>query len=227
MDLKRQLATIPLFANLDDGEYASLAAICTSRDYRRGTEIFSENDPGDGFYILVSGRVKIYKLSADGREQILHILGPGEPFGEAAVFAGSNFPASAVALAASTVFFIPREPFVDLINRMPQLAMNMMASMSRRMKKFAGMIEALSLKEVPARLAAHMIFLSEREDGGDEIRLSISKAQLASILGTIPETLSRILKKMSAGGYIEVKGPKIRIHDKNGLEALATGLEKL
>ncbi len=227
MDIKRQLAAIPLLANLNREEYQSLAEIVISRKYERGAEIFSENDPGNGLYLLVSGRVKIYKLSADGREQILHILGPGDPFGEAAVFVGSNFPATASALTASTVFFIPREPFVDLINRMPQLAMNIMASMSRRLKKFAGMIEALSLKEVPARLATHMLFLSSQEGGREDIRLNISKAQLASLLGTIPETLSRILKKMSARGYIEVKGPRIRIKDRNGLEALATGMEKL
>ena len=196
-------------------------------EFGRGREIFSENDPGTSFYILVAGRVKIYKLSAEGREQILHILGPGEPFGEAAVFAGSNFPASAVALTGSRVFFIPRDPFVELINRMPQLAMNIMASMSRRLKKFTGMIEALSLKEVPARLAAHMLFLYEQDPGREEVHLNISKAQLASLLGTIPETLSRILKKMSENGYIEVKGPRIRLLDQEGIEGLATGMEKL
>jgi len=110
---------------------------------------------------------------------------------------------------------------------MPQLAMNIMASMSRRLKKFTGMIEALSLKEVPARLAAHMLFLYEQDPGREEVHLNISKAQLASLLGTIPETLSRILKKMSENGYIEVKGPRIRLLDQEGIEGLATGMEKL
>ncbi len=227
MDIEKQLAVIPLFANLSPDEYRSLAAIATVREYGRGAALFGDGEPGDGLYILLSGRVKIYKVSADGREQILHILGPGEPFGEAAVFAGSSFPANATALSAVRVFFIPRKPFVELIHRMPQLAMNIMASMSRRLKKFAGMIEALSLKEVPARLAAHMLFIAGPDCEGKIIRLKISKAQLASFLGTIPETLSRIFKKMSARGYIEVNGPVITIRDCEGLEALAHGLERL
>ena len=227
MNIEKQLAAIPLFAKLSPEEYRGLAAIAAVREYPRGAAIFGDGDPGEGLYILLAGRVKIYKVSSEGREQILHILGPGEPFGEAAVFAGSSFPANATALTAVRVFFIPREPFVGLIRQTPQLAMNIMASMSRRLKKFAGMIESLSLKEVPARLAAHMLFIAGPDCDGKVIRLKISKAQLAAFLGTIPETLSRIFKKMSERGYIEVKGPQITIRDSRGLEDLAQGWEKL
>ena len=104
--------------------------------------------------------------------------------------------------------------------------MNMLGALSLRLKKFAGMIEALSLKEVPGRLASHLILLSNQQEA-DEFPLNISKTQLASLLGTIPETLSRIFKKLNDNGYIESKGSRIRIIDHDGLEDLASGEVKL
>lgn len=226
MELTRILAAIPLFNGLSDQQLADLTMIVTDQQYKRGTTIFAEGDRGLGFFILVSGQVKIYKMSVDGKEQILHIFGPGEPFAEAAVFTGKSYPAYADALQNSRVLFIPRDSFVTLIQENPALAMNMLGALSVRLKKFAGMIEALSLKEVPGRLAAHLLLLSGQQDS-DIFDLNIGKAQLASILGTIPETLSRIFKKLSEGGYIEVQGARIKIIDREGLEALASGEEKL
>lgn len=226
MELLKIIANIPLFNGLTEPQLAELAMIVTDQQFKRGVTIFAEGDRGVGFYILVAGQVKIYKMSVDGKEQTLHIFGPGEPFAEAAVFTGKSYPAYAETMQDSRVLFIPREAFVTLIGTNPALAMNMLGALSQRLKKFAGMIEALSLKEVPGRLAAHLLLLSGQQ-GGDEFNLNIGKAQLASILGTIPETLSRIFKKLSEGGYIEVQGAKIRIVDREGLEALASGEEKL
>ncbi|HSH12961.1 MAG TPA: Crp/Fnr family transcriptional regulator [Desulfurivibrionaceae bacterium] len=226
MELMKILANIPLFNGLTEPQLADLAMIVTDQQFKRGTTIFAEGDRGVGFYILIEGQVKIYKMSVDGKEQTLHIFGPGEPFAEAAVFTGKSYPAYADAMQNSRALFIPREAFVTLIGKNPALAMNMLGALSQRLKKFAGMIEALSLKEVPGRLAAHLLLLSGQQ-GGDEFTLNIGKAQLASILGTIPETLSRIFKKLSEGGYIEAQGAKIKIVDREGLEALASGEEKL
>ncbi len=226
MELMKIIANIPLFNGLTEPQLAELAMIVTDQQFKRGTTIFAEGDRGVGFYILIAGQVKIYKMSMDGKEQTLHIFGPGEPFAEAAVFTGKSYPAYADAMQDSRVLFIPRDSFVALISNNPALAMNMLGALSQRLKKFAGMIEALSLKEVPGRLAAHLLLLSGQQ-GGDEFNLNIGKAQLASILGTIPETLSRIFKKLSEGGYIEVQGAKIKIVARAGLEALASGEEKL
>jgi CRP/FNR family transcriptional regulator len=220
------LKTIQLFNGLTEQQLADLALIISEQDYRKGANIFAEGDDGVGFYILVAGQVKIYKLSMDGKEQILHIFGPGEPFAEAAVFTGRSFPAYADAMQNSRVLFIPRQAFVDLIKANPALAMNMLGTLSLRLKKFAGMIEALSLKEVPGRLAAHLLLLSEQQ-GRDDFPLNINKTQLASLLGTIPETLSRIFNKLNSQGYLESTGPRIVILNREGLEALASGEEKL
>ncbi len=226
MEITGILRETPLFDGLTEQQLEELAMIITDQDFKKGTTIFAEGDEGIGFYILVSGQVKIYKLSMDGKEQILHIFGPGEPFAEAAVFTGRAFPAYADAMQNSRTFFIPRKAFVSLIKENPSLAMNMLGALSQRLKKFAGMIEALSLKEVPGRLASHLLLL-ENQSANDEFPLNISKTQLASLLGTIPETLSRIFKKLNDNGYIESKGSRIRIIDHDRLEDLASGEEKL
>ncbi|MCX5875034.1 MAG: Crp/Fnr family transcriptional regulator [Deltaproteobacteria bacterium] len=226
MELMSFLKQVPLFAGLTAEQYDELAMIITLQDYGRSQSIFAEGDPGTGFYVVMEGLVKIYKLSMEGKEQILHIFGPGEPFAEAAVFMGSTFPAHALALEKSRALFIPRRAFIDLIQTNPALAMNMLAALSMRLKKFAHLIEDLSLKEVPGRVAAHLLFLSTQQGDSDTVKLNIGKAQLASLLGTIPETLSRILTKLSKQGLISSEGAQITILDRDGLEDLAMG-EKL
>jgi len=227
MNLQETLAGIPLFKGLTGEQYDELAMIVVDQEFGRGRTIFSEGDDGVGFYVLISGLVKIYKLSPEGKEQILHVFGPGEPFAEAAVFAGSSYPAHALALQPSRVFFFPRPAFRDLIKANPSLAMNMMASLSLRLKRFAHMIEDLSLKEVPGRLAAHLLDLSSSQGEAEQVQLQIAKAHLASLLGTIPETLSRILTRMSKQGLIAVDGQNIRLLDRDQLEDLAAGESRL
>jgi CRP/FNR family transcriptional regulator len=227
MDIAKRLATISLFQNLAPQYYDELTRIVRIKEFEKNQFIFSEGDDGVGFYVIVKGRVKIYKMSPEGKEQILHILGPGEPFAEVAVFSGVHYPANAETMAASSLFFFPKDGFIKLISRNPSLAMNMLAALSLRLKQFSHMIEALSLKEVPGRLAAHLLYLSEQQEEASELRLDIAKVQLAGLLGTIPETLSRIFKKMNEQGLIESSGAAISILDRQGLEDLASGESRL
>ena len=226
IDVSKQLAGIPLLAGLSKPQYDALARIAVRRSGRKGERIFSEGDAGTGFYVVVTGRVKIFKVSADGKEQILHLFGPGESFGEVSVFTGQGFPADAVTAVQSTLLFFPRQGFSALIRKDPTLALNMMAQLSRRLMEFAGLIEDLSLKEVPGRLAKYLLYLSEKSGEG-EMTLDVSKGQLASLLGTIPETLSRILAKMNRQELIRSRGAQIRIMDRPGLEAIALEGKKL
>jgi CRP/FNR family transcriptional regulator, dissimilatory nitrate respiration regulator len=228
MKLTDQIAAIPLFQGLSRGEYEDLAMIVVDQVIRRGQTIFEEGEEGSGFYVILSGRVKIFKLSLDGKEQILHILTTGEPFGEVPVFAGEKFPAHAQAMEDSRVFFFPRPAFVDLVKKNPSLALNMLAVLSRRLRKLASLVEDLSLKEVPGRLAAYLLYLSEGKKGAVEVELDVSKNQLASLLGTIPETLSRILARLTREGFIKSNRPRqIQLLDRKGMEELASGERKL
>jgi CRP/FNR family transcriptional regulator len=221
MDIIKHIGSIPFFEELPNEQIEDLSMIITDQVFDRGQIIFSEGDDGNGFYVVVSGRVKIFKLSPEGKEQILHIFGPGDPFGEVAVFAGQHFPANAEAMESSRIFFFPRESFSDLIKNNPSLALNMLAILSKRLRRFANLIDDLSLKEVPGRLAAHLLYLSGQAEGTEQLELNITKTQLASLLGTIPETLSRILGKMLKQGLIESDGRRIKILDREALEELA------
>ena len=215
------ISETPLFGGLPENQLEEIKQIALDRSYSKGETIFLEGDDGNGFYVVVEGRIKIYKVSSEGKEQILHIFGAGEPFGEVPVFTGKPFPANAESLAKSRLLFFPRKAFVDLISDNPSLALNMLAVLSTRLRRFTVQIENLSLKEVPSRLAAYLIYLAEEQGRRDSVKLHISKGQLASLLGTIPETLSRIFAKMSAQNLIQVYGRDINLLDFTGLEALA------
>ena len=189
--------------------------------FNKGEMIFHEGDKGDGFYMVDKGKIKVFKLSFEGKEQILHIYGPGKIFGEVPAFEGKNFPASSMTLEKSTILFLPRDKFVDLITATPGLGMNMLADLSRRLREFTIQIENLSLKEVPARIAAYIITLSLEQGNEAQVTLPISKAQLSNLIGTTPETVSRIFKKMMAVSLINVKGKIIDIKDPDGLADLS------
>lgn len=205
-----------LFAGLGVDEITLLLQICHEVSYKKGSTIFFENDLGEGFYLIAEGTIKVYKMSASGKEQILHILGGGETFGEAAVFQGRSFPANADALTAAKVLYFPKKDFVNLIQEKPLISMHMLALLAMRLRKFTKQIENLSLKEVPQRLADYLLVLVE--ENGMKLRLPISKGQLASLLGTAPETLSRIFNQFSSEGLIEIQGKDVQVLDKEGLE---------
>ncbi|MBW1781178.1 MAG: Crp/Fnr family transcriptional regulator [Deltaproteobacteria bacterium] len=210
-----------LFKGLPETQIREIEGIAVDLLFTKGQTIFFDGDEGNGFYLVATGLVKIFKASLEGKEQILHILGPGEPFGEVPVFTGSQFPANAEAIAESRILFFPRTAFVDLITANPSLALNMLAVLSLRLRQFTVQVENLSLKEVPGRLAAYLLYLADEQKKKVLVGLDISKGHLASLLGTSPETLSRIFSKMSGQGLIEVEGRTIRLLDRNGLAALA------
>ena len=212
------LAASPLFHGLPLEQLAAVKAIAVAKTYDRGESIFAEGDSGAGFYLVADGKVKVFKLSPAGKEYILHIFGPGEPFGEVGVFHGQPFPANAETLAPSRLLYFPRADFARLLAD-SAIAMNLLAVMALRLRRFASQIENLSLKEVPSRLASYLLYLSEEQDDRSQVILDISKGQLASLLGTSPETLSRIFAKMTEEGLIEVRGRVIVLNDVPGLNA--------
>lgn len=227
MDIRKHLSQVDLFNGLTLQQLEEVVRIVSDKEYKKGEPVFYDGDEGIGFYIVISGRVKVFKVSPDGKEQIMHIFGPGQPFAEVPVFEGSRYPANAEAMERSRLYFLPKKGFVQLIHENPSLAMNMLASLSQRLKQFSHLIESLSLKEVPGRLASYLLYLSDRNGSIDEFDLDIAKSQLASFLGTIPETLSRIFTKMANKELVRINGPQIAILDRIGLEELAEGETKL
>ncbi len=222
MEKKRNIiSNTPLFGGLPENQLEEVAGISIQKDFQKGEFVFLEQDPATGFYIVIDGLVKIYKSSADGKEHILHIFGKGEPFGEVPVFSQGVFPANAVVLEKSSLLFFPGTDFIELISKNPSLSLNMLAILAERLRQFTVQIENLSLKEVPARLAAYLLELAKQQKTPDKVTLPFAKAQLASSLGTIPETLSRIFNKMSAMNIIRLEGKDIYLQDRSRLNDLA------
>jgi len=215
------LARIPLFSGLSRAQLDQFQNIALEKNFGRGELIFSEGDEGSGFYVILRGTVKIFKVSPDGKEHILHIFSSGQTFGEVPVFAGEHFPANAEALHDARVLFFPRPAFVALLEKNPTLSLKLLADLSLKLRQFTVQTENLSLKEIPARLATYLLYLADEQGSFDQVTLSISKGQLASLLGTIPETLSRMFAKLSSQQLIQVDGRKIVLLDTEGLKDLA------
>lgn len=227
MNIQFFLSRLPLFNGLPEGDLKALSGIVVERPYTADEMIFAEGDRAEGLNIVFSGRVKIFKLAPNGKEQILHIMGPGEPFAEVPVFQGGHYPASAEAIEASRVLFIPRDGLIDMIRKNPALALDMLAVLSRRLREFTATIENLSLRGVPERLSAYLLHVSDLEKGAAEFELGIKKGLLAGLLGTTGESVSRVLAKMSQAGILRVQGKKIAILDRRALSDVAAAKRAL
>ncbi len=212
------ISKVPFLSALPDETIEKILNISEIKEFAKGETIFLEGDTGDGFYILIKGLIKIFKVSFDGKEQILHFIREGEPFAEVPVFSGKTYPASAEAIKKSKILFFPKAAFIKLISEEPSVAMSMLAVLAKRMREFTIQVEDLSLKRVSERVASYILYVS-----GDkkDMTLDISKTNLANLLGTLPETLSRILNKMSLEGLIKVEGKIFTILNKKGLEDVA------
>lgn len=219
MTSEKKIPAISFFEGLSGEQQASMIAIGVSRRVEKGQTIFLDGDRATGFYIVLSGKVKIYKLAPEGKEQILHVFGAGEPFGEVPTFANAFFPAHAEAVEKTRLLFFPREAFLGQIRKDPDLAMGMLATLSRRLLHMTRMVEGLSLQNVSTRLAAYLVRLSEDQKQAATVQLDINKGQLASLLGTVPETLSRALNRLISQNLIQVQGRRITILDRTGLQA--------
>ena len=231
-----QLRRCPLFAGLQEKDLQKIKAVATPRQLRKREVLFSDGVEAKGFYVILTGKVKLYKISPEGKEQILHIVSAPDTFAEAALFLEGTYPAFAEALMDSQLLFFPKRNFIELIEKNPQLSINMIVSLSQYLKRFASLIEELSLKEVSSRIAKYLIDLSLKLSKVDttqfregkvstEIELDLSKTQLASKLGTISETLSRTLAKMRAKKIIDVKKNRILILNRELLEEMASGMK--
>ncbi len=224
--LREMLSQCPLFEGLSDMDRGRLIELAIQRHLPKKALLFGEGDQADGFYLILSGSVKVFKTSPDGKEHILHIFGPGEPVGEVPVFSGKAFPAFAETLKKSDLLYFPRSRFLDLASRRPQILLNMLATLSVRLRQFAQKIEQLSLKEVASRLSETLLELAGEPSGTGKngvAQLRITKGQLASQLGTTPETLSRTFQKMTRLGLIRVQSRRVEVLDRRGLQELASG----
>ena len=225
MNVAAVLANCQLFAGLPAADVQRLAELAVVRRVPPGTTLFEQGDTCDRFYVVGSGRVKVYKLGEGGREQILHVVHPGESFAEAALFAGRAFPASAQTLEESVLLAVPAAGFLDLLRRDAELSLRLMASLTRWLRRLVDLVEDLSLHDVQTRLAGFLLREAEARSldlrSGARIPLGTTKSLLARRLGTVSETLSRTLYKLQKEGAIRVSARDVFVVDPRRLRALA------
>ncbi|MBD2576603.1 Crp/Fnr family transcriptional regulator [Oscillatoria sp. FACHB-1406] len=225
-ELEVWLQTTLIFRGLSTEQLESLGKIARLQSIDKGGAIFHQGTTATGFFIVKSGRVKVFKVSPNGKEQILHIFEAQDYFAEVPAFDGKTFPASAEALEAVELIFFPRLAFLELLERYPAIAIRMLTSLSLRLRQLTQLVENLSFKEVPQRLAAYLLDLSDRANNSDTVTLDLAKGQLAAALGTIPATLSRAFYRLSNEGIIAMNGSQIELRDRDRLLQLSQASDR-
>jgi len=215
------LRKTPLFASLTEAEMRALAARISRKRFQKDEQLFAEGDPCTGLYLVANGKIRIFKLSPSGREQILAVEGPGSSFAELPVFDGGNYPAAASALEDTEVLFISRKDFQNFCREHPDVGLKVIAVVGSRLRRLVGLIEELSFTTVRQRLIALILRLAQaegvRSTEGVRIELTKSHQDLAAELGTVRELVSRNLSRLEAEGFLDVEGRKIVVKDLPGL----------
>lgn len=224
LDDKETLRSIALFSELSIDELRKISSFSKIKNFKKNEIIFREDDFYLGFYILLKGTIKIFKLSPKGKESVLHIIKPLNAFADIPLFDGGNYPVNAVAVEESIALLIPKDKFLALLKSDSDMALKMLSGFAKRLKSLINQVNNLNSSEVHVRLAKYL--LNEVKSSGTEklpepfIKLSIPKATLAAFIGTITETLSRTFKKLQDDKIIRVVGKKIFISDFDRLKKL-------
>jgi len=213
-----------LFSDLSDRELTKIENIALIKRVDKGKVVIREGARANGFFIVSSGRVKIYKISPEGRERTMFIAEKTDMFAEVAMFSGDSYPAYADALSRCELLFIPKSEFIELLKESPELSIKMLGSLSKIIRRFNSMIEDLSLKEVPSRFAKYLLDLSVKHKS-DSFELDVKKSDIALRLGTASETLSRTIKKFREKKIISITSKQIKILKKELLRKIASGFK--
>lgn len=215
----------PLFAELSDEELDFLARRALPQRRESGEMIFAEGDPCRGLFVVESGQVRIFKISAEGREQVLLVTGPGGTVAELPVFDGGPYPASASAATDAVLLEVRRDDVRQLCLEHPEVALKLLRVVGARLRRLVAMVEELSFTTVRQRLAALLAREAEakgRATGrGVEFELPWTQQELAARIGTVRELVSRNLSRLQAAGTIHMEGRRIVIIDRKALDAEA------
>ena len=211
-----------LFAGLPAPDLEDIAAITIVKPLEKGDYLFHEGDPALGFYIVQRGAVNVHRVTAAGKEQIIHIFRTGESFAEVALASEKGYPADARALESTQVLLVQKDGILALLRRQPELALRMLGSMSSHLRVLVGQLEDLTLKDVETRLANWLIKRCQNPQSEQPVRieLTMTKRVLAAELGTVSETFSRTIAKFREQKLLTVKGKTIVVLSPAKLQAL-------
>jgi len=216
------LRSCKLFTGLPVSDLENIAAITTVKSLGKRAYLFHEGDPAHGFYIVQSGAVNVHRVSATGKEQVIHVFRAGDSFAEVALASETGYPADARALESSQVLLVQKAGILALLQRQPELALRMLGSMSSHLRVLVGQLEDLTLRDVETRLANWLVKRCPRPAGDRsvQIQLTMTKRVLAAELGTVSETFSRTLAKFRQQKLLTVKGKTVTVLSPSKLSAL-------
>jgi CRP/FNR family transcriptional regulator len=221
------LRRVEYFRSVPAADLARLARRCRPRALKPGEHAFEAGDACHGLLVVAAGAVELRQVSPRGREQVLHAEGAGATLGEAPLFDGEGYIASAVAIEPSRLVLVPREIVLDLCRRYPSVALAMLEAMARRVRRFAGLVEDLAFRQVTERLARHIeagaAASGRRVSPGTVVDLALTQEQLAARLGTVRELVSRALGQLERAGAIKRGRARIVIRDPGRLAEAARG----
>lgn len=228
MDTVALLRALPLFEELNDPMLARLAERCVPRALAAGELLFRAGDSCRGLYVLVSGRIRVFRVHVDGREQVLHVETAGRPVGELPLFDGGTYPASAEAIEPSRLVFLSRADFEHLYRTHPEIAHAVIRALGRRLRHLVELAETLAFRDVAARLA--LLLARDAERGGRRtsagvvVTLGRTHEEIAREIGTARESVSRAVKQLRSRGLIRSAGRgRLLIPDPDRLRAMAHG----
>jgi CRP/FNR family transcriptional regulator len=223
-DLVAVLGKTALLSNLSQPELQTLASRTVRKLFSAGELLFSEGEPCNGLHIIAQGKVRLFKTSVNGREQVLSVNVSGESVAEIPVFDGGPYPASAVALEETEIIFISRRDFNAYCLEHPEVPLKVLTVVGARLRNLVGIIEELSFTTIRQRLISVLLKLAQSEGRkttrGIEFQLPSSHQELANQLGTVRELISRNLMRLQAEGLLDVDARQIVVKDIKGLSAL-------
>ena len=217
------IKSIPYFSGLGPAELDSLKGLIFETTAEKGRFIVLESEPADALYFVVSGVVKVFKTSADGREQILQIVRPGESFNDAPVFDGGPNPASAQAMGPVVLYGIKNSDMGVILGTHPQVALNVIHVLSQKLRHLVSLVEDLSFKHVTARLAK--ILLEYAGDGVGSAKPRLTQQEMAAMAGTAREMIGRSLKELEDEKIVRLEHHRIVVTDKEALKKWAGVVE--
>ena len=215
------LASLPLFAALDEDAAAALSAAMTSRAVVRGHVVFREGDIGDRLFVVVAGKVKISRASSDGRENLLAVLGPGEMFGELSLFDPGARTATATAITDSTLASLDHDDMRPVLLERPGVAVNLLQALAQRLRRTNEAMADLVFSDVPGRVAKALLDLSDKfgeaDDEGVRVRHDLTQEELAQFVGASRETVNKALSEFANRGWLRIEGRSVVLLEKDRL----------
>lgn len=220
--IESTLRSCQLFMGLPLADIESIAAFVVSKNLEKGDYLFREGDRSEGFYIVQKGAINVHRVSAARKEQVIHLFRPVESFAEATLATEGGYPADARATEPTSVLLVPKNDFVDLLRRRPELSLRMLGSMSQHLRVIVGLLDDLTLKDTETRVANWLLKRCPRpiSDRAVEIELDRTKRVLAAEMGTTSETLSRTLAKFRDQNLLRVRGNTITVTKPKELQKL-------